>query len=128
MPNLFDGYNKLSKEEIVTQVALLNTITMANLMKPYGQKAVKGITSAVNSITSFFSNKKYIDEPKVKDINQVLADEIQRLEMFSREQLDILLQEALCKRVNTVKGNISLEQLSSMVIDEAAKHKDYNID
>ena len=128
MPNLFDGYNKLSKEEIVTQVALLNTITMTNLMKPYGQKAVKGITSAVNSITSFFSNKKYIDEPKVKDINQVLADEIQRLGMFSRAQLDILLQEALCKRVNTVKGNISLEQLSSMVIDEAAKHKDYNID
>ena len=41
MPNIFDGLKKVSDDEIIEQIALLETMNISNISKPIAQKAKK---------------------------------------------------------------------------------------
>ena len=128
MANLFDGFNKASNEDIITQVALLKTMTMSKVMTPYGQKAAKGIVRTVNTVSTFFNKKQVLEEPQVKNINECLEQEVNNLSYYSREDLNKILRAELAKRVNLTGKNYTDDELSTAIIEEAAKLKDLNID
>ncbi|NSA22874.1 hypothetical protein [Clostridium beijerinckii] len=41
MPNIFDGLRKISDNDIIEQIALLETMNVTNISKPIIQKAKK---------------------------------------------------------------------------------------
>lgn len=128
MANLFAGFNKATNEDIITQIALLRTMNMSNIMTPYGQKAAKGIVRTVNTVSNYFNKKQVLDEPEVKNINERLEQEVHKLKYYSREDLNKLLRTELVKRVSLTDKNCSDENLSLAIIEEASKLKDLNID
>ena len=126
--NLFWGFNKATTEDIITQVALLRTMTMPKIVMPYGQKAAKSVMHTANTVSNYLKQKQIFDEPKVEDINEKLEREIHNLNYYSRQDLDRILRQELAKRVNLAGKNYNDETLSVAIIEEAAKHKDLNID
>ena len=126
--NLFWGFNKATTEDIITQIALLRTMTMPKIVMPYGQKAAKSVFHAVNTVSNYLNKKQILDEPKVENINEKLEREIHNLNYYSRQDLDRILRQELAKRVNLAGKNYDDETLSIAIIEEAAKHEDLKID
>eukprot|EP00831_Metopus_contortus_P017825 TRINITY_DN17541_c0_g1_i1.p2 TRINITY_DN17541_c0_g1~~TRINITY_DN17541_c0_g1_i1.p2 ORF type:complete len:114 (-),score=34.12 TRINITY_DN17541_c0_g1_i1:72-413(-) len=68
MPNIFDGLNKLSDNDIIEHVAVLEVLNMSNLSKPIAQKAIKKAVDIINFVGSKIGKDPNIKEPKVKEI------------------------------------------------------------
>ena len=48
MPNIFDGLRQISDNNIIEQIALLETMNITNISKPILQKAKKKTISIIN--------------------------------------------------------------------------------
>lgn len=48
MPNIFDGLKRISDDEMIEQLALLETMNITNISKPVIQKAKKKTISIIN--------------------------------------------------------------------------------
>ena len=87
MANIFDGFNKIDDQGVREQIAVLETVTMANVLKVYGEKAYKGITDAVNYIGKFF-DKEVMDSPNVQELDEQIRDCVNSMADMKREALD----------------------------------------
>ena len=65
---------KTSDEDIIEQIALLETITITNISKPIIQKAKKRTINIINFLGSKFGKNHIMEEPEVKEI-WILIDE-----------------------------------------------------
>ena len=61
MPNIFDGLRNISDNDIIEQIALLETINIINISKPIAQKAKKKTISIINFIGSKFGKNNMIE-------------------------------------------------------------------
>ncbi|SFT40797.1 hypothetical protein SAMN02910356_00504 [Selenomonas sp. GACV-9] len=140
MPNIFDGFNNVDDQGIREQIAVLETVTIGNVLGVYGQKAYKGVTSAINFIGSFF-DKKVIKEPTIKEIDEQIADCVKSMECFGRATLNQRLRQALADRTNYKNSSLTFndgtaalpqwcddEKLSIAVVDGAAKLLDVDLE
>ena len=108
--------NQAKKEDYMYQIALLRTITFANLSKIYGQKTA---TKVWNSISGLFSKEVHIDESNIETINDMLDREIAHLENYSLETLRRELRLTLRSKVNIYKQS-SVNELSQAIINKVA--------
>lgn len=123
MVNLLTAFqNQAKKEDYIYQIALLRTITFANLSKIYGQKTA---TKVWNSISGLFSKEVHIDESNIETINDMLNREIAHLENYSLETLRRELRLTLRSKVNIYKQS-SVNELSQAIINKVAIS--FNID
>lgn len=119
MATIFDGYTKASDEQIADQIALLETITLGNVLKPYGQKARLGAVRTIKKVGGLFGKGGDIKEPEVKEVRDVVEENRKKLDGVSRNQLDAKLHKLLVDRSGCTPGS-SQDALSAKVIDEAA--------
>jgi len=68
MPNIFDGLRKISDDDIIEQIVLLETMNITNISKPIAQKAKKKTVSIINFLASKIGKNDMIKEPEVKEI------------------------------------------------------------
>ena len=122
MANIFDGFNKINDQGVREQIAVLETVTMANVLKIYGEKAYKGITDAVNYIGKIF-DKEIMDSPNVQELDEQIRDCVNSMTDMKREALDWRLRRALSERSH-LKNNIPSgsvgEVLPSICYDDEA--------
>lgn len=121
MPNIFDGINNLSDNELIEQIALLETINMYNLSKPIAQKAIKKVVNIINFLGNKIGKDPNIKEPEVKEIWTVLEEKIDELKEYTREELNERLKEILIEKSKNKADKPSEDEISIKVIEEAAK-------
>lgn len=119
MPTLFDGYMRASDEQIADQIALLETISIANAVKPLTQKAQLGAVRAIKKVGDLFGRKVDIAEPEVKDILVLLDESRKSLDGISRAELDAKLRDILEKRSGCQQDSSDV-LISVCLIDKAA--------
>lgn len=127
MNNIFDGFAKLSDDEIKAQIAILKCITFSNTLKEQGQKAMKFLVDAAGG---FFgrSQDTGTSEEMVRLINvkRLIDETYNELSKFDRDKLDAMLKEELinkCKQLNSYDLTVDSSEgaVHVAVIREAAK-------
>lgn len=121
MPNIFDGINKLSDNELIEQIALLETINMYNLSKPIAQKAIKKAVNIINFLGNKIGKDPNIKEPEVKEIWTLLEEKTNELKEYTREELNERLKDILIEKSRNKDDEPSEDAISVQVIEEAAK-------
>ncbi len=146
MINLFSSLNRADDNTIAMQVALLQSVTLANITKPFAQKTGAKTVNAVKWLAGKFDKEINISAPKVVEVKDLIEENFAKLQNMDRTRLDALLREELQKRTNNesfqpVKMLNGLfykkqesfvevnelspeESLSVAVIDEAGKNFD----
>lgn len=121
MPNIFDGLRQISDNNMIEQIALLETMNITNISKPVIQKAKKKTISIINFIGSKFGKNNMIEEPEVKEIWTLIDEKKEELLDCTREQLEERLFEVLREKCKEDGDNKSEDALSIEIIEEAAK-------
>lgn len=123
MLNLFSGLKKATNETIAMQVALLQSITVTNLMKPYAQRTGATVIKTLKWFSSKFDKKLDVVEPEVTEIKDLINENYQRFQSFSRGELERRLRTKLEERLQSNAGNtIDDERLSVAIINETVKN------
>lgn len=121
MPNIFDGINKMSNDELIEQVAFMETMNRLNLSKPLFFKAVKKAVNFINFVGNKMGKDPNVREPEVKEIWTVLEETKEELKSIKREELNERLREILIEK-SRIKSEIpSDDELSVAVIEECCK-------
>ncbi len=120
MPTIFDGYAKAEDRQIADQVALLETITLANAARPMGQKLGRAGVRAVKRIGTWFGKDVKLQEPEVTKLPQQVEVARQQLDGKTRQHLDEALREVLERRSGASLG-ASDEALTVQVVERAAR-------
>ena len=124
MANIFNGYQKLSDDDIRNQIAVLNVVTIGNIFSVYGQKARKGISKALNFFGGLVS-KKIMEEPDVKEIDERIADYVDSLKNMSRDDLDENLRKAFMIRIGDKTGvRLDYEEMQACLQDGKQRFKE----
>ena len=107
MPNIFDGLRQISDNNMIEQIALLETMNITNISKPVIQKAKKKTISIINFIGSKFGKNNMIEEPEVKEIWTLIDEKKEELLDCTREQLEERLFEVLREKGTSLdyRGN-----------------------
>lgn len=120
MPNIFDGLSKISDAELLDQIALLESINMMNISKPYVAKAKKGVISAINGVGKLFGKDFDIKKPEKKELVDYIEEKRKELSICTRSELDKkMLDDLVSKSRLGIKGS-SLDAISVKVIEEAS--------
>ena len=123
MINLFSGLKKAANETIAMQVALLKSVTIKNLTKPYAQKAGATAIKIAEWFAKKLDKKLDVKEPEVIEIQDLVNEHYRRLQKFSRNELERLLHTELRERLSVNRFDTTDEErLSVAIIDEAAKN------
>lgn len=121
MPNIFHGINKLSDNELVEEIALLETINMYNISKPIAQKAVKKAVNLINFLGNKVGKDPNIKEPEVKEIWTMLEEKTNELKKYTQRELIEILKDILIEKSKNKEEDLSEDEISVKVIDEASK-------
>ena len=121
MPNIFDGLRKISDEEIIEQIALLETMNLTNVSKPIAQKAKKKTIGIINFFGSKIGKNNMIEEPEVKEIWTLIDEKKDELKICTRMELDEKLLNVLMEKTKNDIENPTEDEISVEVIEEAAK-------
>lgn len=121
MPNIFDGLRQISDNNMIEQIALLETMNITNISKPVIQKAKKKTINIINFIGSKFGKNNMIEEPEVKEIWTLIDEKKEELLECTREQLEERLFEVLKEKCKDDGESKSEDALSIEIIEEAAK-------
>jgi len=121
MPNIFDGLRKISDEEIIQQIALLETINMTNISKPIAQKAKKKTISIINFFGSKLGKNHIIEEPEVKEIWTLIDEKKDELKNCTRLELDERLFNVLMEKCKSDTEDPTEDEISIEVIEEVAQ-------
>jgi len=128
MPNIFDGLRKISDDDIIEQIALLETINMINISKPIAQKAKKKTISIINFLGSKIGKNDIIKEPEVKEIWTLIDEKKNELKNCTRMDLNERLLNVLMGKSKNDLEDPTEDEISIEVIEEAAKlYKFYKI-
>jgi hypothetical protein len=130
MPNLFDGLNAMTDDEIRMQIAMIGNVTLANAAKETGLKVLSGLTEFANAVTEAFS-KKAPFEFQVMKVSDVVNDAQLRMRGKEREQLEYELKKLLIEKCNALTtvalgDDASNDLISNTIATEASKA--YNIE
>jgi hypothetical protein len=120
MPTIFDGYAKAADEQIADQVALLETITLGNALRPMGQKAQRAGVRAVRWGAERLGKKVNLGEPDVTELPHQVEVARRQLIGKTREQLDTALRKVLERRSGASPG-ASDEALTVQMVQRAAR-------
>lgn len=121
MPNIFDGLRKISDNDVIEQIALLETMNMTNISKPIVQKARKKTISIINFLGSKIGKNHIIEEPEVKEIWTLINEKKNELKNDSRTELDERLFNCLMEKVKNDIEDPTEDEISIEIIEEAAK-------
>jgi len=121
MPNIFDGLKKISDEDLIQQIALLETMNMTNISKPIAQKAKKKTISIINFFGSKLGKNHIIEEPEVKEIWTLIDEKKDELKNCTRPELDEKLLNVLMERFNNDIEDPTEDEISVKIIEEVAK-------
>ncbi|ABR34122.1 MULTISPECIES: hypothetical protein [Clostridium] len=121
MPNIFDGLRKISDNDIIEQIALLETMNVTNISKPIIQKAKKRTISIINFIGSKIGKNRVLEEPEVKEIWALVDEKKEELEKCTRNELNERLFNILSEKANDDLESATEDEVSIEVIEEAAK-------
>ncbi len=121
MPNIFNGMAKLSDEEIINQIAVLETINRVNVSKPMFQKALKKAVNIINYVGNKFGKDTNVKEPNVKEIWTMIEEAKEELRGNTREQLKDRMREILIDKCKMKTQIPSDDELSIAVIEECCK-------
>lgn len=125
MPNIFDGIRKMTDDEIRIQIALLRNVTLLNAAKETSGKVISGLADIANAFAESFSRRTPFDY-QVTKVSDMVHSECVALKAKDRVQLEYELKKALiekCKEFYSeeLKGEVSEERLSFLIINEAAR-------
>jgi len=121
MPNIFDGIKFLTDNDIIEQIALLETMNMSNISKPIAQKAIKKAVNLINFLGNKIGKDPNIKEPEVKEIWTVLEEKRNELKEYTRDELNQRLKDILIEKSKNKIDEPSEDEISVQVIEEAAK-------
>lgn len=121
MPNIFDGLRKISNEEIIEQIALLETMNLTNVSKPIAQKAKKKTIGIINFLGRKIGKSHMIEEPEIKEIWTLIDEKKDELKVCTRMKLDERLLNVLMDKTKNDIENPTEDEISVEVIEEAAK-------
>jgi hypothetical protein len=121
MPNIFDGLEKAQDKDLIEQIAILESINITNILKPYGTKFQKGAIKAINKISDLFGKNLDIQEPQQKELMDYINDTRLRIKDLPRNELNNLLINSLAKKLNLESNDTTLDTISVKAIDEAAE-------
>lgn len=121
MPNIFDGLRQISDNNMIEQIALIETMNITNISKPVIQKAKKKTINIINFIGSRFGKNNMIEEPEVKEIWTLIDEKKEELLDCTREQLEERLFEVLKEKCKEDAESKTEDALSIEIIEEAAK-------
>ncbi|HEX9025995.1 MAG TPA: hypothetical protein VF839_05980 [Clostridium sp.] len=121
MPNIFDGLRKISDEDLIQQIALLETMNITNISKPIAQKAKKKTISIINFFGSKLGKNHIIEEPEVKEIWVLIDEKKDELKNCTRTELDERLLNVLIERFNNDIEDPTEDEISVEIIEEVAK-------
>ena len=121
MPNIFDGLRQISDNDMIEQIALLETMNITNISKPVIQKAKKKTISIINFLGNKFGKGNMLEEPEVKEIWTLIDEKKEELIDCTREQLEERLFDILKDKCKDDGENKSEDALSIEIIEEAAK-------
>lgn len=121
MPNIFDGLRKISDNDIIEQIALLETMNVTNISKPIVQKAKKKTISIINFIGSKIGKNRIMEEPEVKEIWILIGEKKDELKSCTRAELDERLLSLLMEKLKIDIEDPTEDKISIEVIEEAAK-------
>jgi hypothetical protein len=121
MPNIFDGLRKISDENIIEEIALLETMNITNISKPIIQKAKKKTISIINFIGNKIGKNPKMQEPEIKEIWTLINEKKDELKNYTRAELDERLLNILMEKSKNDIENPTEDEVSIEVIEEAAK-------
>ncbi|AWK51505.1 hypothetical protein DIC82_10885 [Clostridium beijerinckii] len=121
MPNIFDGLRKISDDDLIQQIALLETINMTNISKPIAQKAKKKTISIINFFGSKLGKNHIIEESEVKEIWTLIDEKKDELKNCTRPELDEKLLNILMERFENDIEDPTEDEISVEIIEEVAK-------
>lgn len=121
MPNIFDGLKKISDDDIIEQIALLETMNVSNISRPIIQKAKKKTISIINFLGSKIGQNHMIEEPEVKEIWTLIDEKEEQLKTCTRSELDERLLNVLMEKCRNDIKDPTEDEISREVIEEAAK-------
>jgi len=121
MPNIFDGLRKISDEDIIEQIALLETMNLTNISKPLAQKAKKKTIGIINFFRSKLGKNQMMIEPEVKEIWTLIDEKKDELKNCTRTKLDERLLNVLMEKSKNDIEDLTEDEISVEVIEEAAK-------
>ena len=121
MPNIFDGLRKISDDDIIEQIVLLETMNITNISKPIAQKAKKKTVSIINFLASKIGKNDMIKEPEVKEIWTLIDEKKDELKSCTRMELDERLLNVLVEKSKNHIEDPTEDEISIEVIEEAAK-------
>lgn len=121
MANIFDGLKNISDDDIIEQIALLETMNLINMSKPIAQKAKKKTINIINFIVSKMGKNNTIKEPEVKEIWTLIEEKKNELKKTTRLELDELLLNVLIEKYIKDIEDPTEDKVSVKVIEEAGK-------
>ena len=109
MVTVFDGFDKLSDDEILGQIAILRHVTFTNSLKERSQKAVRFLVEAASSI--FSTGKEPVEEDAVQitNVRKMTSDCFEELKGCNRKELETMLKQELIKKNNAVSTTLLTE-------------------
>jgi len=120
MPNIFEGLKKTSDNDIIEQVALLETINISNISKPMIQKTSRKAIRVINYLGKRIGKNPQIKEPEVKEIWDLIDEKRNELKLCTRLELNYKMLSALKSKSRCDKVIQSDDGISIKVIEESA--------
>lgn len=101
MITIFDGIEKMTKEQLCYEVALLEQITVSSYARTAAGKAKKTSVRLANRVTSLIGKKQFA-EPGAPTLAEQIAVSKESLMSKDTEELKRLLKGNLCKRLESL--------------------------
>lgn len=124
MVTIFDGIEKMTKEQLCFEVALLEHVTVAEYARAAVKKAKRTSVRLANKVTSLVGKKQF-DEPRTLTLSEQIAISAESLSMKSTEELRRLFKENLCRRLVSLgvqdADKLPKERLSVLCIEKAGE-------
>lgn len=126
MVTVFDGFDKLSDDEIRGQIAILRHVTFTNSLKERSQKAVRFLVEAASGIFSTGKESGEEDAAQITNVRKMTSDCFEELKGCNRKELDTMLKQELIKKNNAVSTTVLTENSSNdeihfTIVKEAAR-------
>ncbi|MGN0513401.1 MAG: hypothetical protein ACI4GD_03910 [Lachnospiraceae bacterium] len=126
MVTVFDGFDKLSDDEIRGQIAILRHVTFTNSLKERSQKAVRFLVEAASGIFSTGKESGEEDAAQITNVRKITSDCFEELKGCNRKELDTMLKQELIKKNNAVSTTVLTENSSNdeihfTIVKEAAR-------
>ena len=124
MVTIFDGIEKMTKEQLCYEVALFEHITISGYVKAAAGKAKQTSVRLANRVTGLFAKKQFT-EPEALSLSGQIAISKESLMLKDEEELKSLLKGNLCGRLESLGvkdvAELPKERLSALIIMKAGE-------